>query len=58
MRLFIGVLAFPNSALQNEVKVGILAGSLVSALCGAMLLSVAKREPRRPDAFAECRPIN
>lgn len=45
MSLFIGLLAFPNPDLQDEVKVGVLAGSLVSALCGAALLSVAKREP-------------
>lgn len=45
MSLFIGLLAFPDPALQDEVKVGVLAGSLVSALCGAALLSVAKREP-------------
>jgi NhaA family Na+:H+ antiporter len=45
MSLFIGLLAFPNPALQDEVKVGVLVGSLASALCGAALLSVAKREP-------------
>ncbi len=45
MSLFIGLLAFPDPALQDEVKVGVLTGSLVSALCGAALLSVAKREP-------------
>ena len=43
--LFIGLLAFPNPALQDEVNVGVLVGSLVSALCGATFLSVAKREP-------------
>jgi NhaA family Na+:H+ antiporter len=47
MSLFIGLLAFPNPALQDEVKVGVLAGSLVSALCGAGLLSFARREPRK-----------
>ena len=47
MSLFIGLLAFPDPALQDEVKVGVLAGSLVSALCGAALLSLAKREPRK-----------
>jgi len=47
MSLFIGLLAFPNPALQDEVKVGVLVGSLISALCGAVLLSVAKREPPR-----------
>lgn len=45
MSLFIGLLAFPNPNLQDEVKVGVLVGSLASALCGAALLSVAKREP-------------
>ena len=50
MSLFIGLLAYPNPALQNEVKVGVLAGSLISALCGAALLSVARREPPRSRA--------
>lgn len=45
MSLFIGLLAFPDPALQDEVKVGVLAGSLLSAVCGAALLAVAKREP-------------
>lgn len=39
MSLFIGLLAFAdNPALQDAVKVGILAGSLVAALAGAALL--------------------
>jgi len=50
MSLFIGLLAFPDPALQDEVKVGVLVGSLVSALCGAALLSVAKRAPPRNGA--------
>jgi NhaA family Na+:H+ antiporter len=45
MSLFIGLLAFPDPALQDEVKVGVMVGSLISALCGAALLSVAKRKP-------------
>ncbi|WP_091740136.1 Na+/H+ antiporter NhaA [Phenylobacterium immobile] len=54
MSLFIGLLAFPDPALQDEVKVGVLVGSLISALCGAALLSVAKREPPKsgPGAVA------
>ena len=42
MSLFIGLLAFPNPALQDEVKVGVLVGSLASALCGAALLILSK----------------
>ena len=45
MSLFIGLLAFPDPALQDEVKVGVLVGSLLSALCGAALLGIAKRPP-------------
>lgn len=48
MSLFIGLLAFPDSAaLQNELKLGVLLGSTISAVVGAILLSTAtpKREP-------------
>ncbi|OHV90217.1 Na+/H+ antiporter NhaA [Mesorhizobium sp. ORS 3428] len=42
MSLFIGLLAFANdAALQDAVKVGILAGSLVAALLGAAVLLAA-----------------
>ena len=42
MSLFIGLLAFRDAALQNEVKVGVLVGSLGAALIGAAVLSVSK----------------
>ncbi|HWK53004.1 MAG TPA: Na+/H+ antiporter NhaA [Hyphomicrobiales bacterium] len=39
MSLFIGLLAFPGSAdLENEVKLGVFLGSLLSALAGSLLL--------------------
>jgi NhaA family Na+:H+ antiporter len=45
MSLFIGILAFPSTALHDEVKVGVLVGSLLSAFFGAALLLIARREP-------------
>ena len=44
MSLFIGLLAFPTEAMQDQVKIGVLAGSLLSALVGAALLAGSKRE--------------
>ncbi|PBB39185.1 Na+/H+ antiporter NhaA [Mesorhizobium sp. WSM3868] len=42
MSLFIGLLAFASdAALQDAVKVGILAGSLIAALAGAAVLLMA-----------------
>lgn len=46
MSLFIGGLAFPgNAALADEVKIGVLAGSLLSAVAGYLVLRFAP--PRR-----------
>lgn len=43
MSLFIGLLAFPDSlALQNELKLGVLLGSVLSALAGVLLLRTAR----------------
>ena len=42
MSLFIGLLAFPASVeLQDSVKLGVLAGSLASAVAGALVLRFA-----------------
>ena len=44
MSLFIGALAFPgNAPLVEEAKIGILAGSLLSAVLGFLLLRFAPR---------------
>lgn len=40
MSLFIGLLAFDDPAAQDNVKIGILMGSLVSGLLGAAFLSI------------------
>ena len=45
MSLFIGGLAFPgNEALVDEVKIGVLAGSILSAVLGFLLLRFAGRK--------------
>jgi Na+:H+ antiporter, NhaA family len=45
MSLFIGMLAFPTSPeLENEVKVGVLLGSTLSAVVGAAVLLLTKGE--------------
>ena len=44
MSLFIGALAFPGAArLVDEAKLGVLAGSLISALLGYLVLRLARR---------------
>lgn len=42
MSLFIGILAFPD-ALQAEVKIGVIGGSLLSTLWGAVIFQIARR---------------
>jgi len=48
MSLFIGLLAFPGAPhLQDGVKLGVLAGSLVSALIGAAVLLACRPADRK-----------
>lgn len=50
MSLFIGGLAFADPALIDSVKIGVLGGSLLSALCGYLVLRFAPpaRSPLTP----------
>jgi NhaA family Na+:H+ antiporter len=50
MSLFIGSLAFTDPALVGEVKLGVLAGSLVSAIAGYGVLSWVAGAARSPAA--------
>lgn len=43
MSLFIGLLAFPDPAFAADVRIGVLAGSIASALVGFAVLSMAGR---------------
>ena len=43
MSLFIGALAFADENLMNQVKVGVIGGSIVAALMGITLLTCAAR---------------
>ncbi|MBV1800029.1 Na+/H+ antiporter NhaA [Siccirubricoccus sp. G192] len=57
MSLFIGMLAFANDpALQDEVKIGILGGSLLAGLAGWGVLRIAPREVPAPAPHAAARP--
>lgn len=44
MSLFIGALAFGDGALMDQVRLGVLSGSLVATILGAAILVVAARE--------------
>jgi NhaA family Na+:H+ antiporter len=46
MSLFIGTLAFEDVAHETEVRIGVLAGSLISALFGYLVLSSVGRRAR------------
>ncbi len=45
MSLFIGALAFDDPLLVEEVKLGVLAGSICSAVAGFLVLRVGSRPP-------------
>ena len=59
MSLFIGLLAFPASPeLQDAVKLGVLSGSVLSAVVGVMALAFAPCErPQKPHGRQIPRPL-
>lgn len=47
MSLFIGTLAFSDAAAMNEIRLGVLMGSTLSALAGVAILLASTRSPAR-----------
>ncbi|RMH51424.1 MAG: Na+/H+ antiporter NhaA [Alphaproteobacteria bacterium] len=50
MSLFIGGLAYQGDDLQNHVRLGVIAGSLLSGICGAIALGLSRAPLVRPAA--------
>ncbi len=48
MSLFIGGLAFDNAALLNEVRLGVIAGSIASAIAGCSIIALATKQNDAP----------
>lgn len=46
MSLFVALLAFPDPAMQDQAKLGILLGSVLSGIGGYAVLSIAERRQR------------
>ena len=49
MSLFIGSLSFSDPALMNEVRMGVLSGSVLSGIMGYMALRLSTRTTPEPD---------
>jgi NhaA family Na+:H+ antiporter len=47
MSLFIGMLAFPDPAQAASVRLGVLTGSVLSAVVGYLVLIASSRTPSR-----------
>jgi len=48
MSLFIGGLAFDSAALLNEVRLGVIAGSIASAIAGCVIIAAATKRNGAP----------
>ncbi|MEM8790110.1 MAG: Na+/H+ antiporter NhaA [Pseudomonadota bacterium] len=61
MSLFIGTLAFDDKLTQDAVRLGVIAGSLLSGLLGAAVLIMSKNpatEPSEPERTTSRQPAN
>ena len=53
MSLFIGGLSYEDPALLNHVRLGVLSGSIVSAIIGYSVLMLASSQEKAPEAAAQ-----
>ncbi|WP_425073096.1 Na+/H+ antiporter NhaA [Sagittula sp. S175] len=53
MSLFIGSLSFTDQALMNEVRLGVLSGSILSGIMGYIALRLSTRDAPKAEAKAE-----
>ncbi len=53
MSLFIGSLSFDDPAMMNQVRLGVLSGSTISAILGYAALMIASRQPENEPVAAE-----
>ncbi|MEZ5776426.1 MAG: Na+/H+ antiporter NhaA [Hyphomicrobiaceae bacterium] len=56
MSLFIGLLEFTDPASEQSVRIGVLAGSLLSAVWGAVLLRMVDFGPATADMARRAAP--
>jgi NhaA family Na+:H+ antiporter len=52
MSLFIGGLSFADAEMMNQVRLGVLSGSIVSGILGYTALMLASRQSPQDDAPA------
>lgn len=55
MSLFIGLLAFSNPLMQDETKIGVLVGSLLAGLLGAVVIALCSKPAPHDSSIIECR---
>jgi NhaA family Na+:H+ antiporter len=56
MSLFIGMLAFADPERAAEIRIGVLAGSITSAIVGYLVLRAVTPAPRKASAPPKRRP--
>ncbi|MBI1326045.1 MAG: Na+/H+ antiporter NhaA [Alphaproteobacteria bacterium] len=56
MSLFIGLLAFPDELMRTEMRLGVFAGSIISAVAGTIIMAVALKDTHKNAGIAQPAP--